>query len=67
MIACGLIILFVDLPTACLPADHNAGLFMKWHCRELLWTECNYTAPQIGLMWATEKQNSHDSNKTPFD
>lgn len=29
MIACGLIILFVALPTACLPADHNAGLFMK--------------------------------------
>lgn len=25
----GLIILFVALPTACLPADPNAGLFMK--------------------------------------
>lgn len=67
MIACGLIILFVDLPTACPPADHNAGLFMKWNGRELLWTACNYTAPQISLMWATEMQNSHDSNKTPFD
>lgn len=65
MIACGLIILFVALPTDCLPADHNAGLFMKWNCRELLWTACNYTAPQNSPMWAM--QNPHDSNKTPFD
>lgn len=29
MIASGLIILFVNSPTACLPAAHHAGLFMK--------------------------------------
>lgn len=60
MTVCGLIILFVELPTSYLPTGHNAGLFIKY--KKLLWTVCNYTTPQSGLMWAAKIRNLHDSS-----